>query len=35
MGKCSEKNTIIRIRNKKTGEIIEMTLEEFHNINKK
>jgi chorismate-pyruvate lyase len=28
---CSEKNTIIKVRNKKTGEIIEMTFEEFHN----
>jgi len=33
MGKClSGKHTNIKIRNKKTGEIKEITIEEFHNL---
>lgn len=35
MGKCSEKDTLIKIRNKKTGEITELTIEEFHQLSKK
>ena len=31
-GKCVFKDTKIKIRNKKTGEIQEMTVEEFHNL---
>lgn len=32
MGKCSEKDTMIKVRNKKTGEIIETTIEEFQKL---
>lgn len=32
---CSEKETLIKVRNKKTGEILEMTFEEFHQLCKK
>lgn len=35
MGKCVERSTNIKIRNKKTGEILEMTFEEFHQLAKK
>ena len=35
MGKCSEKNTKIKIRHKKTGDIRELTVEEFHELTKK
>ncbi len=34
MGKCSDKDTIIKIRNKKTGEVLEMTFEEFYKLTK-
>jgi len=33
-GKCVVPQTLIKIRNKKTGEIKEISMEEFHNINK-
>ena len=35
IGKCASKNTKIKIRNKKTGEIREMTMGEFYSLNKK
>jgi hypothetical protein len=31
-GKCCEKDTIITIRNKETGEVQEVTMMEFHNL---
>lgn len=31
---CTEKNTMIKIRNRKTGEIIELTVEEFYELSK-
>jgi len=31
-GKCVHKNSLIRLRNKKTKEIIEITIGEFYNI---
>ena len=34
-GKCVDINTNIRLRNKKTGEIIETTIGEFYEIQKK
>lgn len=34
-GKCVHKDTKIKLRNKKSGEIIEMSAEEFHKFNKK
>lgn len=34
MGKCAQKDTIVKIRNKKTGEIIELTMEEFYKLAK-
>ena len=34
-GKCVGINTKIRLRNKKTGEIIETTIGEFYEIEKK
>lgn len=34
MGKCDSPNTKLTIRNKKTGEILEVTAEEFHNLTK-
>jgi len=33
-GKCLHKHTMMKFRNKKTGEIMEMTAEEFYNLNK-
>lgn len=33
-GKCIDKDTKITVRNKKTGEIVEMTAGEFHLANK-
>lgn len=35
LGKCLEKDSIIKVRNKKTGEVIEMTIEEFHELSSK
>jgi len=32
LGKCVDGDTTIKLRNKKTGEIVEMTIEEFHNL---
>jgi hypothetical protein len=34
-GKCVEKNTNIKVRNKQTGEIIDMTINQLHNKIKK
>jgi hypothetical protein len=34
LGKCVEKSTIYKVRNKKTGQVLELTAEEFHEINK-
>lgn len=34
MGKCVEKSTIYKVRNKKTGQVLELTAEEFHELNK-
>lgn len=34
-GKCFNINTIIKVKNKKTGEIKEMTVGEFYDIQKK
>jgi hypothetical protein len=31
-GKCVEKSTIYKVRNKKTGEVLELTAEEFHGL---
>jgi len=33
-GKCCTKDTMIKIRNKKTGDVKEITLEEFHSLQK-
>jgi ABC-type branched-subunit amino acid transport system ATPase component len=33
-GKCVDTNTIIKLRNKKTGEIIETTIGKFYDIQK-
>ena len=33
MGKCVEKSTIYKVRNKKTGQVLELTAEEFHELN--
>ena len=30
MGKCNEKGNLIRVRNKRTGEIEEITVKDFH-----
>ena len=35
MGKCARDNTNIKIRNKHTGEIKEITMGEFHELSKK
>lgn len=32
---CSEKNTLIKVRNKRTGEVKEMTMQEFHELAKR
>ena len=32
MGKCVHGDTIIKVRNKKTGEIVEMKISEFHSM---
>ena len=32
LGKCVSGDTKIKIRNKKTGEIVEMSIEDFHNL---
>jgi hypothetical protein len=32
LGKCVEKDTSIKVRNKNTNEIVELTMEEFHNL---
>lgn len=34
MGKCCEKNTTIKIRNKKTGEISEISFNDFYELTK-
>lgn len=34
-GKCFCINTIVRLRNKKTGEVIEMTIGDFYEVQKK
>jgi ABC-type branched-subunit amino acid transport system ATPase component len=34
-GKCVDINTIISLRNKKTGEIVKLTIGEFYEIQKK
>jgi hypothetical protein len=34
-GKCHSKDTKYRIRNKKTGEIMEISAEEFHELNRR
>jgi hypothetical protein len=34
VGKCVRGNTIIKIRNKKTGQILEMSIKEFHELNR-
>jgi hypothetical protein len=33
-GKCVSKSTLLNIRNKKTGEVLHVTAEEFHNMQK-
>lgn len=35
MSKCVTGNTMITVRNDKTGEEMELTVEEFHELNKK
>lgn len=34
MGKCARKSTVVKIRNKHTGEIKEITMGEFHELSK-
>lgn len=33
-GKCLEKDTTVNLKNKNTGEVIQMTVEEFFNLQK-
>lgn len=33
-GKCVEKSTMVTVRNKKTGQIVEMSIEDFHKLAK-
>ena len=32
IGKCVRGNTLIKVRNKKTGELMELTIKEFHEM---
>lgn len=35
LGKCLEKDSVIKVKNKNTGEIREMTIGEFHDLSSK